>query len=86
VDTGGRVGGLLSPPVLVDDDVVVFGAEDVDAVRGRFGAMPGRFGGTFSLLTPFASFGGVSFSVSVSTSDVIAVVSSPERTSAGASS
>ena len=86
--TGGRVGGLDSPPavVRVADDVVGFAAEEVVVVPGRLGAMP-RFGGTFSFLTPLAaSFGGASFSVSVSSSEVTPVVSGSERMSVGASS
>jgi hypothetical protein len=86
--TGGRVGGLESPPavVRVADDVVGFVADEVAVVPGRFGAMP-RFGGTFSFLTPLAaSFGGASFSVSGSISDVTPVVSWSDKMSAGASS
>lgn len=46
-----------------------------------------RFGGTFSFLTPFAaSFGAFSFSVSVSISDVIPGVSSPDKISERVSS
>jgi hypothetical protein len=86
--TGGRVGGLDNPPavVRVADDVAGFAADEVVVVLGRLGAMP-RFGRTFSFLTPLvASFGGASFSVSVSISDVTPVVSGSDRTSAGASS
>ena len=85
---GARVGGFDSPPVVVRvaDEVVDFVADEVAVVPGRLGAMP-RFGGTFSFLTPLAaSFGGASFSVSVSISDVTPVVSGSERMSAGASS
>jgi hypothetical protein len=86
LDTGGRVGGLLSPPVafvLVDAVALV---ADEDVARGRLGATPGRFGGTFSFLTPFDSAIG-SFSASVtSASDVCAVRSSAETMSVGVSS
>jgi hypothetical protein len=71
---------------LADDDAVGFAVDDVDVVPGRLGATP-RFGGTVSFLTPFAaSFGGASFSGSVSTSEGIPAVSSPDRISAEASS
>lgn len=83
-DTGGRVGGLLNPPVvLVVEDVVGFAVEEVDADPRRFGATPpaGRFGRIFSFLTPLASFAGVSFSFSVcvSISGATPVLSSPDR-------
>ena len=85
----GRVGGLLNPPVVrVAEEVAGFAADDVEVVPGRLApATPGRLGGTFSFFKPFAvSFGGFSFSVSVSISDAIPVVSSPDKMSAGASS
>ena len=85
---GARVGGFESPPVVVRvaDDVVGFIADEVAVAPGRLGAMP-RFGGTFSFLTPLAaSFGGASFSVSVSISDVTPVVSGSDKISAGVSS
>lgn len=83
----GRVGGLLSPPVVVretDDVGVVFAvdavadfvlddAEDPRRLAGtatRFGTIPSFLTATFLGL-------GVSFSVSVSTSDTSPVVSSP---------
>jgi hypothetical protein len=93
VGTAPRTGGLLNPLVarVADDDAVDLVAPG--AMEGRFAApIPTRFGGTFSFFAaPFAaSFGGVffsfSFSVSVSTSDAIPVVSSVVRTSVEPSS
>lgn len=85
--SGARVGGLESPPVVVRvaEVAVGFVVEDTAVVPGLFGAMP-RFGGTFSFLTPLAaSFGGASFSPSVSISEVSPVASASDRMSAGAS-
>lgn len=64
-------------------------ADEVAVVPGRLAAAtPARFGGTFSFFAAVAavSFAGDGFSVSVSTSDVIPVVSPSDRTSAGTSS
>ena len=71
---------------VADDDAVGFVAAEVEVVAGRFVAIP-RLGGTFSFLLPFAaSLGEFSFSVSVSISEAIPVVSSPDNTSTGVSS
>lgn len=83
----GRVGGLLSPPVVVretDDVGVVFAVDvvadfvlDVAEDPRRFGGTAARFGTTPSFLTATFLGLGVSFSVSVSTSETSPVVSSP---------
>lgn len=86
LETGGRVGGLLSPPVVLDEEAAGVLLADVEDPKGRFAATVGRFGPLLSFLTPLDPFAGDSFSVSVSTSEVSAPASSPERTSAGVSS
>lgn len=85
----GLVGGLLSPPVVVreTDDVGVVFAVDVVVVADfvlevaedprRFAGTAARFGTTLSFLTATFLGLGVSFSVSVSTSETSPVVSSP---------
>jgi hypothetical protein len=86
----GRVGGLESPPVVVretDDVGVVFAvvvadfaldvAEDSPEDPRRFAGTAARFAGTLSFLTATFLGLGVSFSVSVSTSEASPVVSSP---------
>lgn len=81
VDVGGRVGGLLNPLVvrLVEEGVAVL-LEEADDTNGLFAVTPGRFGATFSFLTPLHSFDTFSFSVSVSVSasEVKIVLSSPD--------
>lgn len=83
----GRVGGLLSPPVVAretDDVGVVFAVDavadfvlDVAEDPRRFAGTAARFGTTLSFLTATFLGLGVSFSVSVSTSETSPVVSSP---------
>jgi len=88
VDTGGRVGGLLSPPVVLAEDASGVLLAVVEDPIGRLAATPGRLGSTFSFFTPLDAFAGDSFSVSVSTSEAeaSAAVSSPDKISAGVSS
>lgn len=84
----GRVGGLLRLPVGLEvaaaaEEAVGFVADEVDVVAGRLAVVVvGRFGGTFSGFVPFAvTFGFVPLADPGSTSDTIAVESSPDRTS-----
>lgn len=87
----GRVGGLLRLPVGLEvaaaaEEAVGFVADEVvDVVAGRLAAVVvGRFGGTLSDFVPFAvAFGFLPFADPGSTSDAIAVESSPDRTSTG---
>jgi hypothetical protein len=79
---GGRVGGLLNPPVVVraTEAEDVFAADDAGTVLGRFAAIGARLGGTFSFL---AVLGEASLSVSVSTPEVCPAVSTSDGTSTG---
>jgi hypothetical protein len=79
----GRAGGLLSPPVVAEVEVLAevavgFVADEAGIVPGRLAATKGLLGGTFSFLGLAA---GEAFSVSVSTSDALAMGSSLVETS-----
>jgi hypothetical protein len=82
---GGRVGGLLNPPVVVRateaEDVLV--ADDAGTVLGRLTAIGARLGGMFSFL---AVLGEASLSVLVSIPEVCPAVSASDGTSGSASS
>ena len=82
---GGRVGGLLNPPVVVraTEAEDVFAADDAGTVVGRLAAIGALLGGTFSFLV---ALGEASLSVSVSTPEVCPAVSISDGTSAGSAS
>jgi hypothetical protein len=82
---GGRVGGLLNPPVVVraTEAEDVLAADDAGTVLGRLAAIGALFGGTFSFLV---AFGDASLSVSVSTPEVCPAVSTSDGTSTGSAS
>ena len=78
---GGRVGGLLNPPVVVraTEAEDVLAADDAGRVLGRLAAIGALLGGTFSFLV---ALGEASLSVSVSTPEVCPAVSTSGGTSA----
>lgn len=82
---GGRVGGLLNPPVVVraTEAEDILAAEDAGTVLGRLAAIGALLGGTFSFLV---DLGEASLSVSVSTPEVCPAISASDGTSAGIAS